>query len=157
MRGSMREESESVAAFDYLNAVHADYRESLGRLHEAAEALQNDFKMFAVTLPLLSAAVAALSAHKVMLGDVELVPLEGPSGSYSLTFWAFAACVTLVAILSFRDYTRAVGFEHLLYTVLRHERHYVALVRALLPADAGRPVTGAEYFRTKSWASCGKS
>lgn len=141
-------------ASDYLQWVHDDYRYALERLERASDSLQSDFKMFIVVMPLISGAIAGLSGVQKFDG-IELTAATTKQ-SFSLSFWAFAALTTVVAAISFRDYVRAVGFEHALYTAVRFERHYARLIRATVPATAGSPVLTAQLFVKKFQANLGK-
>jgi hypothetical protein len=128
---------------DYLSLAHDDYRHALQRLEAVTDSLQDDFKMLAVVLPLLSGAIAGLGG--VEFGGIKVSPAD----RHSLTFWAFAGLATVVSAIGFRDYMRAVAFEHALYTLLRYERHFVRMARAIVPKGAGEPITPAKYFVEK--------
>jgi hypothetical protein len=139
-----KEEVERTVAGDYLQLAHGDYRHALERLEQLGDGLQEDFKMLGVGLPLFSGAIAGLSGVR-KFGGVEVEP----ANSLWLTFWAFAALTTVVSAIGFRDYVRAVAFEHALYTLVRYERHFTRMVRSLVPKTAGEPVTPAQYFIDK--------
>ena len=136
--------SASAPEVEYLELVHGDYRHAVERIEQLGDALQDDFKMLVVVIPLLSAAIAGLSGVTKING----VEFSAGTGA-TFAFWAFAALITVVAIIGFRDYVRAIGFEHALYVVIRYERHFTRLIRAMVPEGAGAPVTPAQYFVQK--------
>jgi hypothetical protein len=144
-------QDERTASADYLQLVHGNYRHAMERLEQLGDGLQEDFKILGVGLPLISGAIAGLSGVKKFAG----VEVEAANG-LSLTFWAFAALTTVVSAIGFRDYMRAVAFEHALYTLVRYERHFTRLVRSVVPRTAGEPVTPAKYFIDKFQANLTK-